>query len=302
MKTVPSACLLLGAVSLAAGQTALSRDDLVSATRERIHALDSRLLEIGDDWQKQLDAANCRDACPPEVVDRLGKEMPIAMDAVLSQIHADVEAFVLRTADTGQADLNRANVARGLEEILPKSGLPRAVFVIGSGSRRSLIVAYALLRGHIQTPNGTSVAVRAYNETTSRMAPSGRTATGLRLADAAGQDMNGYAGLEIVEVRAQSRRAPPVAERLFLLVSGRAMGANGPNTRMRLYEYDGERFSPLWMPENIWGAFSVKATVDGFNVEGEYYRSDKKRRDGYVVYDDDDGGRGVILLDPQSIR
>jgi hypothetical protein len=55
------------------------------------------------------------------------------------------------------------------------------------------------------------------------------------------------------------------------------------------------------MPENVWGTFYVKATVDGFNVEGEYYRSDRKRRDGYVVYDDS-GGTGVILLDPQFNR
>jgi len=106
--------------------------------------------------------------------------------------------------------------------------------------------------------------------------------------------MNGY-GLEITELRA------PVAGKLFLLFSGQALGANGPNTRMRLYEYNGTRFRPIWMPENIWGSFRVKATVDGFNVEGEYYRSDKKRRDGYVLYDDD-GGTGVILLDPQFIR
>jgi hypothetical protein len=296
MKSILTACVLLGSASVALGQTTSpSRDDLVAATRERIRALDGKLLEIGDDWQQQLDAAHCRVACPPEVTDWLGKEMPIAMDTVLSQIHAEVEGFVLRTADTGQADLNKGSVATGLEEILPKTGLPRAVFVVGSGNRRSLIVVYALLRGHIQTPNGTSVTIRAYNETTSRKGPSGRSATGLRLTDVAGQDMNGYAGLEITELHA------PLAGKLFLLLSGRAMGANGPNTRMRLYAYDGERFSPLWMPENIWGSFSVKATVDGFNVEGEYYRSDRKRRDGYVLYDDA-GGSGVILLDPQFIR
>jgi hypothetical protein len=287
--------VLWGAASVALGQTtAPARDDLVAVKRERIRALDGKLLEIGDDWQKQLDAANCRVACPPDVIDRLGKEMPIAMDVVLSHIHAEVEGFVLRTADTGQADLNKGGVAKGLEEILPKNDLPRAVFALGSGSNRSLIVVYALLRGHIQTPNGTSVAIRAYNETTSRMGPSGRSATSLRLAGVAGDDMNGY-GLEITELRA------PVAGKLFLVLSGQAMGANGPNTRMRLYEYNGTRFRPMWMPENVWGSFRVTATVDGFNVEGEYYRSDRKRRDGYVLYDDD-GGTGVIMLDPQFIR
>jgi len=118
---------MLAVVSLALGQTTPLRDDLVAATRERIRVLDNRLLEIGDDWQQQLDAANCRVGCPPEVTDRLGKEMPSAMDVVLSQIHAEVEGFVLRTADTRQADLNKGSVAQGLEEVLPKSGLPRAV-------------------------------------------------------------------------------------------------------------------------------------------------------------------------------
>lgn len=142
MKPFLVACLL-GAASVGLAQTTVpSRDDLVAATRERIRALDGRLLEIGDDWQKQLDAANCRVGCPPEVIDRLGKEMPISMDVVLSHIHAEVEGFVLRTADTGQAELNKGGVAKGLEETLPKSGLPRAVFVLGSGNHRSLIVVY----------------------------------------------------------------------------------------------------------------------------------------------------------------
>jgi hypothetical protein len=290
MKSFLPACVLLGAASVALGQTAPSRDDLVAATRERIRALDGKLLEIGDDWQKQLDAANCRVACPPEVVDRLGKEMPIAMDVVLSQIHAEVEGFVLRTADTGQLDLNKGRVTKGLEDILPNKE-PRAVFVLGSGNHRSLIVVYTLFRAHVQSPNGTSVAIRAYNETTGPIGPQGRPTTVLRLVDVTGDDMNGY-GLEITELHA------PSAGKLFLLLSGQAMGANGPNTRMRLYEYDGSRFRPVWMPENVWGSFSVKATVNGFTVEGTYYRSDKTRRDGYFLYDQV-GGTGVDLVDPQ---
>jgi len=291
MKPFLAACLLGGA-SLGLAQTAVPlRDDLVAATRERIRVLDSRLLEIGDEWQKQLDAANCRVGCPPEVTDRVNKEMPIAMDVVLAQIHAEVEGFVLRTADTQQADLNKASVAQGLEQILPKNRLTRAVFVLNSGSHRSLIVVYALFRDHI----GTSVAIRAYNETTIGNSSSGFSRTGLRLADVAGDDMNGYDGLELMELHA------PATGKLWLLLSGRAMGANGPNTRMRIYRYDGEKFKPVWMPENIWGSFDVSVTVDGFNVVGDYYRQDKKRRDGYVLYDSD-GSTGVILLDPKFIR
>jgi hypothetical protein len=295
MKPFLAACML-GVASLGLAQTAVPlRDDIVAATKERIRILDNRLVEIQDEWQKQLDAANCRAGCPPEIIDPLGKEMPIAMDVVMAQIHAEVEGFVLRTADTRQADLNKGRVAQGLEQILPNTGLTRAVFVLNSGNHRSLIVVYVLLRGHIQTPNGTSVAIRAYNETTIGNSPSGLSRTGLRLADAAGEDMNGYAVRELMELHA------PAAGKLWLLLSGGAMGANGPNTRMRIYRYDGETFKPAWMPENIWGAFDVSVTVDGFNVVGNYYRQDRKRRDGYVIYDYD-GSTGVILLDPQSIR
>ena len=119
-------------------------------------------------------------------------------------------------------------MAQGLEEVLPKSDPPRAVFVLNAHNHRSLIVVYALFRGHIQTPNGTSVALRAYNETTSPMRPGGAATTRLGPVDVAGDDMNGYAGLEITELHS------PIAGKLFLLLSGEAMGANGPNTRMRL--------------------------------------------------------------------
>ena len=60
------------------------------ATKERIRVLDSRLVEMPDDSQKQLDAANCRAGCPPEIIDPLSKEMPMAMDVVVAQIHAEV--------------------------------------------------------------------------------------------------------------------------------------------------------------------------------------------------------------------
>jgi hypothetical protein len=290
MKHVLLAACLAGGATGAFGQTTTpSSRDLIATTRERIRVLDHRLLEIGDDWQRQLDAANCRVSCPPELVDRLGTEMPIAMDMVLSHMHAEVERFVLRTANTGRADLNSGNVAKGLQEILPMNGLPRAAFVVGARGHRSLIVVYALLRGQIVTPNGTSVAIRAYRETPARTASSGSSATGLMPADVADDDMNGYGGLEITELHA------PVKSKLFLLMSGRAMGANGPNTRMRLYEYDGMRFTSVWTPDNVWGAFEVKATVDGFTVEGDYYRENERRSDRYLL-SDKGGVTDVTLL------
>jgi hypothetical protein len=293
MKPFLAVCMF-GVASLGFGQAAVPlRDDLVAATRERIRVLDGRFVEIGDAWQKQFDAANCRVSCPPELIVRLSREMDVAMDVVMSQIHAEVEGFVMRTADTRQRGLNRDAVAQGLRQILSMSDEPRPVFVLTSANRRSLIVAYVLNRGYMMTPNGTSVAIRAYNETTSGISPSGVSTTDLRLSDVAGEDMNGYAGLSMTELHSS------VAGKLFLLLSGEAMGANGPNTRMRIYEYDGEKFRAIWMPENIWGRFSVRPTDNGFTVEGYYYRDGRKRRDGYALYED---GSGLVLLDPESVR
>ena len=55
----------------------------------------------------------------------------------------------------------------------------------------------------------------------------------------------------------------------------------------------------MWMPENIWGRFSVTARDTGFKVEGDYYRRGGHRNDSYHLYED---GSGLILLDPQELR
>ena len=63
-------------------------------------------------------------------------------------------------------------------------------------------------------------------------------------------------------------------------------GANGPNNRMRIYAFDGEKFRSIWMPENVWGTFTVKVIDIGFAVEGDYYRQNRKRSDRYAVVED----------------
>ncbi len=280
MKSLLSACIV-AVTSLALAQNgAPSPDAFVSATRERIERLDRRLIEIGDDTQRQMDALACRPNCPPGTVERLGRDMHIAMDVVLTQIHAEVDGFVLHTADTRLPDLNKTNIASGLEQILPKTGLWRAVFVVNAGNRRSLIVFYSLLRGHVQTPNGTSVAIRAYNETPEDIRFSG-VATSLKLVDTAGEDMNGYASPSITQLR------PGQPGRISLLLWGDAIGANGLNMRMRLYKFDGNKFKTIWKPENVWGNFDVEAVDNNcFTVTGDYYREDRKRDDRYCVDDE----------------
>lgn len=281
MKQLATACMLLGMASLGLAQSTSSPDDgFISATQARIAALDHRLLDIGDATQRQMDTLACRPNCPPGTSERLGRDMQTAMDVVLSQIQAEVDGFVLHTADTSVPDLNKAVVARGLEQILPNSGQWRAVFQLNSGARRSLVVVYALLSGHV---NGSSVTLRAYKEVPGDIRRSGGSSTTLTLADTTGRDMNGYLGPSITELHPTT---PSVPGKLFLLLSGVAMGANGPNTRMRLYRFDGDQFKTIWMPENVWGSFDIDTMGNWFTVTGEYYQEDRKRNDRYFVDDD----------------
>ena len=55
---------------------------------------------------------------------------------------------------------------------------------------------------------------------------------------------------------------------------------------MRLYAFDGQRFRTVWMPENVWGVFSVTVGDGSFTVEGDYYRGGR-RNERYAI--DDDG-------------
>jgi hypothetical protein len=171
------AACVLGAGSLAFGQTtAQIRDESVPATQERIKILNDKLREIKDTTQKQ------------------GNEMIAEMDTVMSQIHTEVDRFIVRTAKSRQPDLDKSAVARGLQQILPTTGgEPRSVFLLNSANPRSLAVAYGLSKAGIMGPGGASVTIRAYNE----------TPRGIRLVDGTGEDMNGCAGVSVTELHSQ---------------------------------------------------------------------------------------------------
>jgi hypothetical protein len=59
-----------------------------------------------------------------------------------------------------------------------------------------------------------------------------------------------------------------------------------------------QEYRCAWMPENIWGTVSVQPTDNGFTVEGDYYRQDRKRRDRYALYPDG----SLVLLNPEFVR
>ena len=272
-----AAACLLGLISLGLGQAVRPLDPTVAATRERIRILDARFQPIIDS-----DRWDCPADCPPDTRRRLLNEMFAELNQVTSRMHAEVDAFVIRTVKREQADLNKDEVGRGLREILPPvDNDPRSVFLLKTANRRSLVVAYNLFKGSMMGDIGVSMTIRAYSE----------TPVDPKLADETGADMNGYRDVSVTELHSTFARS------LLLLASGYASGANGPNNRMRLYAYDGEKFRTLWMPEDIWGQFDVKAVDNGFTVEGDYYRVGGKRRDRYLVSDD-----SVSLLTRESVR
>ncbi|HCC57578.1 MAG TPA: hypothetical protein DEQ47_09990 [Solibacterales bacterium] len=191
------------------------------------------------------------------------------MDYLTSQVHGQVDEYITAAVDPAHVDPKA--VERGLQQIIgPMCDTPPSAFILDTPTGRSLIVVYALQKGVLMGPQGTSATVRAYNVRNG----------GMQLADATGTDMNGYGNVSVRQLP-----APPSGGK-WLLVWGQMTGANGPNIRMRAYAYDGAKFRTMWMPENSWGAFTIDVTEQGFTVDGLYYRESGERHDRYFVADD----------------
>jgi hypothetical protein len=92
--------------------------------------------------------------------------------------------------------------------------------------------------------------------------------------------MDGYANVSVKTLPS------PVPGQIWFLLWGQATGANGPNIRMRGYAYDGNKFRTVWMPANEWSNFTIRVDANGFTIDGEYYRSGKKRHDAYMPVND----------------
>ncbi len=273
MRRAPFTVAALIAAHFSLGQVPSAQDRGASETRERIATLADEFRLIGNAAQARLDAANCRLGCPDTGPD-LSKQTASARDAVTAKVHAEVDAFIRRTAANPPFSVDR--LAIGLRQILPP-GEPSTV-IRGRSAKTTghFIAAYVVYKGEVMGPGATSVMLRAYVRTARRVA----------LRDVTGSDMDGYGRLSILEIHPQpSSPLAPIAEN-FVLLSGYMTGANGPNNRMRLYVYDGTRFRPVWMPANEWGDFDVKVVEGGFTVVGSYYRESRRRNERYVVSDD----------------
>jgi hypothetical protein len=252
----------LGAVVVAAqsfcawGQTAeQTRQPIAAETEHRITNLSKRFDEL-----IVSKPGESREAAAKRVA---------AMDEVASQIHGEVDAYLARVVDPNRAD--RQRIEQDLHRILAHlCDTPPSVFVLDTAKSRSWVAAYGLRKGALVGEHATSVTLRAYSVTD----------RGVRLAAFTGDDLDGYANLAVQELHS------PVPDEVWLLVWGQMTGANGPNIRMRIYACDGKKFRTVWMPENIWGTFTVRVTDQGFTVDGEYYREAKARHDAYQLAPD----------------
>ena len=193
------------------------------------------------------------------------------MDAVASQVHAEVDNYVTSFVDPKDLQLNRESLELSLSRILaPATDRPPMVFVLDAPMGRSLIVVYALHKGVMMGPHATSVTLRAYK------AAGGR----LELANLAGEDMDGY-----VDVSVKALPSPVPGEE-WLLLWGQMSGANGPNMRLRAYAYSGAKFRTIWMPANFWGDLTVNVSAAGFTLDCSSYRDNRQRHEAYTVAPD----------------
>lgn len=269
--------------SVCAGQTAdQTPETLASAAESRVSALSrqaSQLLSPSPKEQELLAACkiNCSTAQVQDELRKISAERLVAMDAVVSQIHAEVDRYIIRTAHPKTPDLDHRGIESGLKQILSSAAdMPPVALVSKSTGGYTLIVMYSLHKGDMMGPGATSVTLRSYRARGDRV----------ELVDDTGSDMDGYGRVSVKELPS------PTHDDAWILVSGYATGANGPNARMRVYLCNSGRFRTMWMPANVWGDFTVRLTDGGFTVEGAYYPEDKKRqRETYVLAPD-----GVYLL------
>jgi len=222
---------------------------------------------------------NCSDAKLLAEMADLRAQRLRASNQVVMQIHQVVDAYVIDPAngDLGESEGN--HLVHDLKQILGEAEATEpAAFLLDSPHGRALVLFYAIEAGG----GASSTTLRAYQKSGNR----------LHLADVTGSDLDSYGNLWVKRLNASE---PP--RELWLLLGGQAFGANGPNIRMRIYSFKGERFATKWMPANVWGTFTVSLTREGFRVDGPYYQEDRERHDHYLVSPD-----GVYLCGPRECQ
>lgn len=189
------------------------------------------------------------------------------MENVTLQIYEVVDDFVRRAGITDQETLQTA----------------LAGVLHGAASESPIVVTKTE-----NTACHTSIAFELPRKTELMIGP-GSTAFTLRcyrnirgelvLVDAVGKDMDGYSSVQLFQFP-----KPPEDEDWFL-VTGRLSGANGPNTRSRIYRLTGGTFQTVWAPANIWADLQFTVTEIGFSFTGPLYRENATLRETYSISD-----------------
>ena len=267
--------LTLLAAPLGFAQTGYQNSGHLKAETEgSVVSLSAKLKEVNQ--PTSLDAelqaqckANCSDSKLQTQMASLNAQRLRASNEFVVQIHQSVDAYMVGTLNGHIEGIRPHRVAQDLKQILGETAVAEpAAFLLESPHGRMLLVFYAIGAGTAMT---SSTTLRAYQLSGKRV----------QLAGTTGGDMDGYGNLWVKQLR-----SPELPDGLWLLVGGQAFGANGPNIRMCVYAYDGEKFATKWMPANVWGTFTVSLTGRGFQVDGPYYREDKQRHDAYFIAED----------------
>lgn len=274
MKRLLAVILLLSIPALA-GSDQPKFGKLEQQAARQVEAANQKIQEAVESTSAE-DAFNeaCRQNCDkasPQIRQEARSAEPHRVAQIKQQvlrIEAVVDNYISSTVNPDEIETRR--LASALKRILGHTCLD-GPFVFSTADNQ-IIVAYALSTQR-EGPTGTAVTIRAYKNVSGR----------LEFIASAGSEMNGNTRLSVQELH-----SPRDNER-WLIVSGYMTGANGPNNSMRVYAYDGAQWRTVWS-RNVWGTFVVSVTEDGFLITGEYYRTDRKRRDRYIV-----DGTGVHL-------
>jgi hypothetical protein len=276
--------VILLASALAVGQTgSQNRDRRKAETQHLVAELNAKLNGINQPTPQDAELrAKCSVKCSDvklqtEMADVQAQRMR-ASNEIVTQIHRAVDAYVLDTTDGNLGGSDRNRVVNDLEQILGETAVAEpAAFLLDLPHDRALVLFYAIGAG---ATRGSSATLRAYRKAGNR----------LQLADITGSDMDSEGNLWVKRLNTSE-----LPHELWLLLGGQGFGANGPNIRMRIYSFDGERFATKWMPANVWGTFNVTLTRSGFRVDGPYYQEDRERHDDYSVTRD-----GLYLCRPRE--
>lgn len=284
------AVLLVSASQLHARSTSPPQLSLTKADATRkVYALYAQFASVRgmaplEAQARQMCSQNCAAVFDPKTGATAGQELQnigarklAQANRIADRIRNLVNAYILSNVHAADSDLDGSRLSADLHDILGQAsaGTP-SVFVLRSAGKRTLIVFYVIGKALAAGEGASSAVLGAYQ------AENGR----LRFTGSVDAGMDGY--VDVV-----ARQLPsPVPNEIWLLLAGKASGANGPNTRFRLVACGSRGFRPVWMPANAWGDFRIASIPGGFRIDGSYYRSGRPRHDLYDL-----GSDGVTLLD-----